>query len=440
MLRGFVCIFLALPLAGIALFPCPAHPPATPPPAPPPRAPPPKQLGDDSWQLRQKAQDQLVRLGPDIRDRLAQALKQTTDEEVRTRIEAIIRQIDESRATGTSFITLHLKKASPKDAFAELAKQANAPIRAMPANLWESRTFDPKDIDLDHQPFWLAMKALCNTFGVVPQVNGMDHDLLVGDRNNGAHILGQAPAVTSGPFMVCATTINRRNYVDLNQPQNIQRNCSVQIMVLAEPKIRVLQGSWAARIDQAVDEKGNSIAMPLAGNEGIMNPGNSWMWNMTCNLVPKSGGGEKIARLKGSGHFLVQTRAESAEIPDVQSAKNVTRALGGKQLILKELRKTADNAYEAHVSLQGWAPAEWNLMFNNTLKLVDAKGNALLREMPNMTAGGANGQPMEMKIPFKRTMWNNGEVAGDPVKLIWEVPTETKEVTVPFEFTNLPLP
>ena len=40
---------------------------------------------------------------------------------------------------------------------------------------------------------------------------------------------------------------------------------------------------------------------------------------------------------------------------------------------------------------------------------------------------------------FGRDDWN-GEGAGPPVKLIWEVPTETAEVEAPFEFVDVPMP
>ena len=47
---------------------------------------------------------------------------------------------------------------------------------------------------------------------------------------------------------------------------------------------------------------------------------------------------------------------------------------------------------------------------------------------------------MDVDIQFQRQNWNGTENAGEPVKLLWEVPVETKEIAVPFEFTDLPLP
>src|SRR3954469_2359883 len=60
------------------------------------------QLAAEDWQTRQKAQDALVEYGLDIRPRLNAILRETKDEEVRTRIEAALRQIEENRTTGAS--------------------------------------------------------------------------------------------------------------------------------------------------------------------------------------------------------------------------------------------------------------------------------------------------------------------------------------------------
>src|SRR4051812_17607853 len=70
------------------------------------------QLSADSWQQRQAAQDRLVMLGDEARERLVRASKDASDDETRSRAEAAIVQIDENHATGPSVINLHLKDVS----------------------------------------------------------------------------------------------------------------------------------------------------------------------------------------------------------------------------------------------------------------------------------------------------------------------------------------
>src|SRR5262249_49520322 len=148
-----------------------------------------------------------------------------------------------------------------------------------------------------------AMKEICNKIGVSPQNNGMERDVVIMDRNAGGRIWGEAPYVTSGPFLVVANYINRSNYVDLNQPKNVRRNCNVQLTIYAEPKMRVLQGSYNARIDEAIDDKGNSLVVPGAAGDNQMQAGGSWVWSLSANLMPQPNTGDHIAKLRGSGRF-----------------------------------------------------------------------------------------------------------------------------------------
>src|ERR1051325_6149201 len=79
-------------------------------------------LSSDTWQARQQAQDALVQIGLDLRPRLLRLMRQTRDEEVRTRAEAALGQIEENRISGISYITLHMKQALPKEIFANLSR------------------------------------------------------------------------------------------------------------------------------------------------------------------------------------------------------------------------------------------------------------------------------------------------------------------------------
>jgi len=78
-----------------------------------------RELSADDWQTRQKAQDALVQYGLDIRPRLSIVLRETHDEEARTRIEAALRQIEENRTTGASLDHASHESRKPSEVFAE---------------------------------------------------------------------------------------------------------------------------------------------------------------------------------------------------------------------------------------------------------------------------------------------------------------------------------
>ncbi|MCY2951878.1 MAG: hypothetical protein NTU53_07855 [Planctomycetota bacterium] len=399
------------------------------------------ELSSDSWQVRQKAQEGLVQLGPEVGVRLRAVLRGTNDEEVRARVEAVLRQLEEMASTGASLVTLHMRGASPREVFAEISKQANTDLRPNPADLWESRVWPGVDVDIEGQPFWVAMKEVCDKVGVGLQSNGLAREMTVTDRNMGMRMFGQSPGAVSGAFLFTAANVNTHRAVDLNQPGNVSRVCSIQMLVFAEPKIRVLQGSYVAKIEQAVDEKGNSlVGVPRAVSESMQPPSN-WFWNLSVSLQPPAGVGQRIAKLKGTVRFIVQTRAEKAEVGDVIGARNVTKVVGGKRFTLKGVRKQGE-LYVVQMTLyrSGWTANEWMLMYPyNVFKLVDGKGNPLLRTS-NAGGGGGGGDEANVNLTFRRQNWPGAEDGGEPAKLVWEIPIESKEMVVPFEFRDLPMP
>src|SRR5687768_7175792 len=65
-----------------------------------------RELRDDDWRTRQRAQDELISLGPDVRPRVVESLNTADSEDLRTRLVAVLRQMDEIRFTGPSIVSL----------------------------------------------------------------------------------------------------------------------------------------------------------------------------------------------------------------------------------------------------------------------------------------------------------------------------------------------
>jgi hypothetical protein len=417
-----------------------------------------QQLGHENWLVRQTAQDELVLLGAEARPRIEALLRETSDEEIRTRLEAALQQMEENRVTGTTLVTLHAAGLHPRTIFNELARQSHARFRTVPADLWESRQWPPLDCDAERQPFWTVMKDLCDRAGVAPAGGGSDGLLVLaatGPRAGPAapasargveRAWGSAPTLVSGPFLVAVSNISRSHHVDLAAPKNVTRDVRLVISVYPEPKLRILQGAPAARITEAIDDKGNSI-LSSTNFSTYMQTRSDWVWNLNAALRPHPQTGNRIALLKGSGRFIVQTRSDSAEVDGVMSARGQTRAIGGRRFTLKELRRGPDGeSYVAALTLYraGWTQNEWNYMGsynNNTFRLLDAQGRPLARVYTPPEAGGSAAKT-EISVTFRRhnTEVPGGELAGEPAKLVWEVPTETRELPVEFEFKDLPLP
>ncbi len=405
------------------------------------------QLSADSWLRRQLAQDMLVEMGSAAVARLERELARPQADEVRTRIEAALRQIEANELTGPSLITLHARGAAPAEVFAEVARQAKTSLRPSPPNLWEKPSWRALDVDFNRVPFWAAMQELCLRTGLtlLPQMGG---EILVAGRPTASDgpaarssLAGRAftgaPASIHGPFLITATHITRSSVVDLAQPRQLPRTCDVFFLAHAEPKLRVLLAQNEVEIEEAVDESGRSLAAQEASGQGIQT-GVSGFWNLRTSLLPQPQS-QRVAVLRGKARFLIQTRSDQAVIEDVMAARNVERSAAGKRFVLKEARRVGDG-YEVILTLYraGFHPSEWNLFLPQYgFRLLDEQHEALLLSGV-ATRGGA--EQADFTLRFQRRSWSGSDAAGEPRSLVWEVPVETREVVVPFEFRDLPLP
>jgi hypothetical protein len=406
-----------------------------------------QRLSGEHWKDRQRAQDDLVQLGASVRARLQELVRETHNDEVRTRAGAAIEQIDEIQQTGTSMITLHLHSAEPREIFAELARQAHAPIEPAQPQFWENAHLAKTSIDIDHVPFWTAMTQVAAATGLdLVQFN--DQMKLV--QTGGAPARG--PWTVSGPFLVVANFVSRSESIDLSQMHgpagnalHTEQDFSVQFTATAEPKLRVLQASSAARIDQAIDDRGNSLLPPDAPPEGsagyAVNIVGNWSFAARLNYPDRDRQpGTRISRLKGSVSAIVRTRSESIQIKDILTAKNVDRTAGGTRYSFKGITRN-ERQYQVSISAQldptraDDATRIQSVLSSDDVRLEDSAGHAWLVVGRNISNGNNS---LDATIDFSSE--NMPQPPGEPSKLVLLIPTETRELIVPFEFSNLPIP
>jgi hypothetical protein len=153
---------------------------------------------------------------------------------------------------------------------------------------------------------------------------------------------------------------------------------------------------------------------------------------------PKSPG-TKIARLRASAKFVAQTKSETIEFSDPLTSRNVTKTVAGRKITVKEIRRTPEE-YQATVTFERGEipPAQWEqtVFPGNTLRLIDGDGKMILARGFGL---GGKGDEATYVFKFEKEP-PRGSRIGKPLKLEWEIPTETKEVPLQFEFKDLPLP
>lgn len=403
-------------------------------------------LSADDYQTRQDAQDQLVRYGAEARPYLRKLLAATNDPEARTRAEAAVAQIEEDRATGASVVTLHVKDAPADQVLAELSRQGMFAIPVMPENLFKQEHVNvPKlTMDFDRQPFWMAMRAFCEKTQLRINAMGGDRKFVVMQGGDDS-LLGMA--AYSGPFMVVANSVTRSSSIALGRDKTPAKSLGVQISVYAEPKLNVMGHDYYLRLTEATDDRGNSLLIPgQYGAYGSMGQDTSCRWTLGTSLAIPDNLGTRLVRLKGFSRVLMQTKSQTWEVaadavPTSGAAGPApAKSIGGRKYVVEELKGTGD-AYELKFTLLREGPAgrveEWQQYGRGVrVSLVDAQGRSLAGRGYN---GGGSEEKLTYTYTFARDL-DTGVKAGPPVKVVVEVPTEAREVEVPFEFRDVPLP
>jgi len=396
------------------------------------------QLSSDDWKVRQNAQDRLVEMGDAVVPGLQQLVRESQDEEVRTRAEAALKQIEADNKAAPTLITMHLKDASAQTVLAELNKQAKVNIAVWPP-LANQPDATKVTIDVDRKPFWLVVREFCEKARYSPMQMGQGGQITL---QRGPDSWGRVPFMQKECFFVTADSANRTHNVDFSNPQQIQNHFYVQFKVLVDPKLRVLQGPGVLKLEEVIDDKGNSL-IPNTNFGESYNSWGSWMWNVSAQLQYQPNLGSKIAVFRAKARFLVQSKGERWEIDDVLNAKDKEKtAPSNTKYIFKGLSKVA-NGYQAQIVVrnagnvvQGRNPMVDVGTLQQCIQLVDAAGRSY-------SSGGLSGGGGVAQLTYSLTFnaqSPDGQKLGAPAKLIWDIPLEVKEISIPIEFKDLPIP
>jgi hypothetical protein len=384
-----------------------------------------KGLSADDWLTREQAQTRLQQLDNNARPLLLSVMRETKDDDVRSRLEAAIHTIEDNSKTSPTLVSASLKHVTAREAFKEIAKQAG--VRVDVSDL--EREDEPRfSMDITPRPFWQAVRDLCLKTSL--QIDSLPTRWC------------NRPASVHGPFLVVADRIERDYKVDLAKPDEPEHRFRIQFTAYSDPKLLVLKNARETKLEEAVDERGNSL-LPPTEEEFIPESSDyrgPWEWKLSAKLHHPEGAGQRIAHLRGSAQFLVRTQYETWEISQVMSVQNATRVIAGTRVTIEGLSKS-DEGYTLRIRGQGAlcglvSPglADQFEAIRRSIRLLDQNGRTFAVDF----AGGAGREDWSYLFTFKPTPAQ--DATAEPCKLIWDVPTEAKFLVVPFDFKNLPLP
>ena len=410
-----------------------------------------KDLGADDPSTRDAASTQIAALGPSTLPELRKAIDAATDPEVRSSLQLLITDLERQDPTLPTLVSLHTKGGSPRTAVESLAKQAGVRIGIWPDWVWKNMK-KTVTIDAEKQPFWVVMSDVCSQSGLHTQyIGGRDrNEITLASANNDDP--ATPPQRYRDGFLFVLRNAQRMHQIDYAATKGQSNTFVLMLQVLVDPKIPVLRGPYQLNVTEAVDDKGNSLltgqAFDRENNVRASPWGTTWQWDLNTSLKDVPAPGTKLKTLKAVASFVVASGLDVWEV-DANAAGPSSHAIPGGKYTVESLTKQGDQyalkiAVDFKTKMFGRRPpdeaiyTDYNSL-QSMIKLVDADGKAY-----QMNGGGGGGGMGHSTYEFNFTARETGEEGaakpGPATKLVWTIPKGTKNVDVPVEFNDLPIP
>jgi hypothetical protein len=410
-----------------------------------------EQLGSDEWRQREQAQQHLVGLGAAAVDALAKAAaSDDVDPEVKSRAAAALSAIRAQDTDGPSLLTMHLKDVPAQQVLDTIAEQAhmrfNTDIFPMPP----ARRIT---IDADAMPFWHVMEQLCSQLGVCPMFDDAN-TRQIRLQPMPQNWLTKAPHQVVGPFIVSILDLHRSRNIDLTGARRADDRFGAMMTVYAEPKVLVAQMS-TPDVTDATDDAGNSLVPPPPPVPGVFFNRRTPGQTIEVPLLYPANPGKRITLLGAKIKLGIGQNVERYQVDDLLGAMKVSHALGGRTIEV-QVSKTDNDNYTVTVTMKRGAMSDeqWIAMTSRAadIALEDTDGKRMtVSGWSGGGGGGTSGEEFKFTGHYTRMQFNRFGAAGgggavgpqrlgEPTRLVWDVPTKIRNVIVPVEFRDLPMP
>ena len=338
---------------------------------------------------------------------------------------ARVAAIDEDLAANPPPLTVDFKDASLQEVADALSKVLNQKVECDPPNRNDPAvrfTLSARD-----KPFWEVFMDLSRQHGLSLQGPGGSLRLITQRGvpwRNGA---------VAGPVAFFPTMISLQRYANQQStPGELTQSMSLQYSVVFDPRLRLVKFSIPAFTD-IIDDAGNNLfhqeakVAPLSD----VNSRNLWVVTDNVSLRTPEKRGTRIVSAKGSVRFAVQVGEEHIDITDLE------KKLGQPCDIADITVRVARLSFQFEKTFAGMSmtldasrvpppqPGEPNVLETSkvTAILLDATGKVAftgtVRHGLAINASGA------YTLPFKLRL---------------SAPSKVKDITLPFELKDLPLP
>lgn len=348
---------------------------------------------------------------------------------------------------GQTLVTLHYKDVSPKEVFNDLGYQAGVKFQVGAETMWDAAV--PKiTVDMDNKSFSEALVQVCGACKLnVQAVSGNTYQLVRGDAKSGPLLIS---VNEQGVFTAIDATLTR--IIHMEAPEKTEVKCQFTTFIMFDPNLPIIElTSREIALTEATDELGQSyVPRPPLDQP----PARKWPISMRAQdhadigyfdleYPPKPG--KRLQVVRGDFSLITQTGSTSVEIPDLLAAQNVIKDIGLLELTFVQAKTVPVSTVKVEVTL-GWKKTDDGKLPGmdvlrtvgttviSRAKLVDADGQELIE--PSYGSQGMG----EGHIHYELNFASQGHKEFKPVKLVLVLPTEIKNVDIPVEFHDLPLP
>ena len=355
--------------------------------------------------------------------------------------------VEQPTAVGPSeggYVNLNLEGVGADEAFDQLAKQSNVELTVGNQQMWFNT--DAVEVRAEKGYFWPVFLDLCKQANVRfdPDYNqrGQTIRLNIGPGPNPQYY--SSPRSVSNGFVVMATNANRSYSVAYGMPQ-ASASFSIQLTVFCDPQAGV-SDLGTATVTQAEDESGKSLIPDnREGRESRMFYGggmrNALVQNAGINLANPKDIGKQIRILKGVLPARVVTKVETLEMDAFD--KPVRRELSDFDVTIELLPQKEANPRNWQMRIifaqkpgsRAGLRREFNNDFQSLINTMNVHDKGGKRLMASPFGGNSSDGVFTQTVNLMPQ-----EGAGAPAKLVWKLPKETRQITIPFEFKDLPVP
>jgi hypothetical protein len=343
-------------------------------------------------------------------------------------------------------VTLDLEGVPLSEALEKLSQAGGTRVEILPPvpKTMPKATVHVKDVTVLN-----AMREICSNVKMTPARSIPANRAEGYCLTEGAEIW-KAPVSDKGWAMVLALDARREGMRAFAGGESVSASTVVSMMALTERSKAILRYSAEAQVEEAMTDKGVSLAPENMEDAQITQFGRTGL-PFTATLKPAPAGA-KLTKLKGKIWAVAEESSEYWTINSPASGVKESKAAAGgaltmthegkKESLGKNFTLTMEQLFERGKSRAILLAPEGIL---DRMEALDGNDRAVFKVTRKSSSSAANSQPngdvlLKVTLEFEATP-NTGVGANVEVsKIRIRVPGEVKAFPIPFEFKDLELP